>query len=404
MSRSVYIVSTGDIISGRHAGSQRVYKIAMSLADAGIRVFLCALPYFQSSATDSFEIAPGIHAFGSMPGSDNSRSSLRRFVRTVASKVASGSSESVLYLYPTTFIFKDFIYLCYFKYIKRIRFFCEVNELRTAIALTPAPSDNVFIYLRNRIKSVFDYIRYRINELQIPLYDGIVVISTALEQRFSRMARTIARVPILCDADEIVEHIPSELEPGATFRICFAGYIKYEKEGFDILYESLSLVNQHHITELYLYGKLEENDRQLLERLADKLKLADKIHYMGNIDPRSLPDEFSKYHLLILPRPLNKRTQYGFSTKLSEYLVSGVPVLVTDVSDNAIYIKDGHNGYIIEPGSSQVMADKIMDVIGEYNLKAAAIVNNAHITVREELDYRLYAKTYTNLFWPGGEV
>ena len=108
--------------------------------------------------------------------------------------------------------------------------------------------------------------------------------------------------------------------------------------------------------------------------------------------------EFLKYHLLILPRPINKRTIYGFSTKLSEYLVSGIPVLLTDVSDNAMFIKDNYNGYIIPPGSADAIAGKLEEIILSYNDRAQEIVKNAHITVRERLDLRLFTQVYNEFF------
>jgi glycosyltransferase involved in cell wall biosynthesis len=122
---------------------------------------------------------------------------------------------------------------------------------------------------------------------------------------------------------------------------------------------------------------------------------------MGNIEPEKLRYEFIKYHLLILPRPLNKRTKYGFSTKLSEYLVSGVPVLLTDVSDNALYIKDNFNGYLIPPGSANALAEKLVYIIRHYNEQAKNIVDNAYKTVREDLDLRLFTDKFADFFYDG---
>lgn len=400
MNKEVYIISTGDIITGRTAGAQRVMKIAKSLAAAGVQVFLCALPYIQESKIDSFEVASNIYILRSRNQKRDKRTSIVVFMKAITAFIFSRESKPVVYLYPTTIVYNDFLYLIYFKLIKKIRFFCEINELRTAIAITKAPSRNLLIKIWNIAKSLKDYLKYKANELQIPLYDGIVVISTALEKRFSGVARRIIRIPILCDADVIDDCAISLLNPDAPFKICFAGYIKYEKEGFNILYESLYLLKQNQCIELYLYGKLEETDRILLERLANEYGLRSNVNYMGNIDSAELPEEFRKYNLLILPRPLNKRTKYGFSTKLSEYLVSGIPILVTDVSDNALYIKDGFNGYIVPPGSAPAMADKIQEIIREYNWQSSVVVKNAYNTVREDFDYRLYSKTYSDFFWP----
>ncbi|MDT8375014.1 MAG: glycosyltransferase [Bacteroidales bacterium] len=402
--KEVYIISTGEIVNGKTAGARRIMKIARSLAALNVHVFLCSLADVQKAPVEVQEILPGVFFMKSLsPGINAARRPLH-FARTLNRWMADRSTEMVVYLYPSTFVLKDFVYLAYFKYLKKRKFFCEVNELRTAIAFSAVPDGKLISRLLQWLKSSFEFLKYKLNEFQIPLYDGIVVISTTLENRFSRSARKILKVPILCDADMIDDYLPAGLAPDSPFRICFAGYIKVEKEGFDILFEALSRVNQTRRTELYLFGILEDRDKIKLDKLSDEFHLTDKVFYMGNIDPDKLINEFRRYNLLILPRPLNRRTKYGFSTKLSEYLVSGVPVLATDVSDNALYIRDGINGYLIPPGSAPVMAEKMLQVIENYNQQVKALAENAYNTVRQELDYRLFSDDYSNFFWSHGKV
>jgi len=397
--KEVYILSTGQILNGKTAGARRIMNIAKSFAAGHVNVFLWSLSELQSENIETLEISPCIFSIRSVSPFGNKRIDLRRFIKILYGFLNSRTGETVLYLYPSTFVFKDFIYLLYFKYLKRYRFFCEINELRSAIAFSVTPADGILSWLHYFLKSIKDYVIYKLNEYQVFLYDGIVVISSNLEAYFSNHARKILRVPILCDADEIKHgRLPVAID-GAAFKICFAGYIKFDKEGFDTLFESIYQLNKAKNVELYLYGILEQSDRVRIDQLLIKYQLTDKIKYMGNIDPALLQDEFAKYNLLILPRPLNKRTKYGFSTKLSEYLVSGVPVLLTDVSDNALFIKDNYNGFMIPPGSAQAMTMKILEIIENYNDNAGLIVENAYRTVREELDYRLFTECYINFLF-----
>jgi glycosyltransferase involved in cell wall biosynthesis len=83
--------------------------------------------------------------------------------------------------------------------------------------------------------------------------------------------------------------------------------------------------------------------------------------------------------------------------------VSGVPVLVTDVSDNSLFIRDGINGYLMAPGSAGVMADKILEIMGNYDAQAGVVAENAYDTVRQELDYRHFSRSYIDFFWSPGE-
>lgn len=397
--REVFIISTGEILNGKTAGSRRMLNIAKSLAAGRITVYLCSLAEFNGEPAEMKKIQPGIFKLETISKEGILFGTLRQFLTTISNYVAMNEAEKVIYLYPTTFILKDFLYLLYFKYFKHHRFFCEINELRRAIPFSSPPPVKFGSRIRYYLKSVRDYVVYSLNELQVILYDGIVVISTRLEKYFSRYTRKIIRVPILCDAEEIVAMSGPPLFNGETFRICFAGYIKFDKEGFDLLYKALSIVGDKPKVELYLYGIMEEEDDARLRQLSEKYGMTDRIFYMGNIEPEKLKLEFLRYHLLILPRPLNKRTMYGFSTKLSEYLVSGVPVLLTDVSDNALYIRDNYNGYLIQPGSATAIAEKLSYIISNYNNQAKIIVDNAHGTVREKLDLRLFTDLYTDFFF-----
>ena len=397
--KEVFIISTGEIVNGKTAGARRMVNIASSLAAVNVNVFLCSLSEVNQAPVEIPEIKHGVYYMKSNNPTGKSVLNTLRFVRTVNNFMARRESEIVIFLYPTVFVLKDFFYLVYFKLLKRRRFFCEINELRAASAFSGTPPERPLAWLLYWLKSSFEYVKYKLNELQVLFYDGIVVISTSLESFFSHYTSRILKIPILCDSDLIDDFTHPRFSPDSPFKICFAGYISFEKEGFDILLEALFKVNQDYRTELFLYGILEDIDRIKLEKLSAEYNLHDKVFYMGNIEPERLQDEFRKYNLLILPRPLKKRTKYGFSTKLSEYLVSGIPVLVTDVSDNALYIRDGFNGYIITPGSASVMADKILEIIRDYNWEAKILVENAYQTVREKFDYRLFSYDYVNFFW-----
>jgi len=398
--KEVFIISTGQIFKGRTAGSQRMMNIAKSLAAGNITVFLASLYNINHHIPDSIEVYPGIFNLRSSPPDNTGKLHLFGFIRTLHKFITARNSEAVLYLYPTVFIFKDFIYLVYFKLIKRYKLFCDINELRTTnVFSSPAPKE-----LTSRIKfwmkSVLDLTAYKISEVQVLFYNGVVVISTNLEKYFSHRAKRMIRVPVLCDTTKASVEKNANSYDYSVFRICFAGYINSKKEGFDLLFEALSRINLTINVELYLYGILTDTEKPQLYRLIERFSLEDKVFYMGNIDPDDLAVEFKKYHLLILSRPLVPQTRYGFSTKLSEYLISGVPVLVTDVSDNSFYIKDNYNGFIIPPGSLKHLEEKIIEIIEKYNTTADSIVKNALRTAEENFDFKLYTMMLIKFFFP----
>jgi glycosyltransferase involved in cell wall biosynthesis len=397
--KDVFIISSGPLVKSKTAGSQRVINIAKSLAEGNINVFICSLTQITRNPVDSIELYPGVYFLQSRNKKVYGLLHLWRFLGSVNRFIKGRNSESVIYLYPTIFILKDFIYLLYFKMFRRYKLYCDINELRVTNAFISVPPDSIPLKVFFYIRFIYYYIPFKLSEFQVPFYNGIVVISSNLEQYFSRYTQKIIRVPILCDVSKIPGILPAIHYDGSTFKICFAGFINCDKEGFDTLFEALYEVNLKKNVELYLYGILIDKDRDILNHLTEKYMLRNKVFHMGNIDPDDLSREFSSYNLLILPRPLTPQAKYGFSTKLSEYLISGVPVLITDVSDNAIYIKDNYNGYIVSPGSLPEMVNKILEIIDNYNSSSSRIAGNACQTAREYFDYKLYTTPFSNFFF-----
>lgn len=388
--REVFIITTAQIINARTAGSQRILNIAKSLAAGGVHVFIASLYDISGCPLETVELFPGIHHLKTKEKKEGNSLHLRKYLISLNHFMKQRGSAKVLYLYPTVFVFRDFLYLLYFK-TRGYRLFCDINELRATNAFTYSRPGKISQRFYSLLKALYEFIYYKLSELQAPFYNGIVVISTRLAQYFSRLNNRVLRVPILCDSDTAGDAGQLAVSSDSAFKICFAGFINCRKEGFDTLFAALQEVNKEKQVHLYLYGILIDQEKQALDQLASRFQLKDKVFYKGNIEPEELSEEFGKYHLLILPRPLRKQTQFGFSTKLSEYLTSGVPVLLTDVSDNAIYIKDNYNGFLIAPDSFAAMESKLKWIIDNYNEYSSVVAENALLTAREVFDYRNYS-------------
>lgn len=77
-------------------------------------------------------------------------------------------------------------------------------------------------------------------------------------------------------------------------------------------------------------------------------------------------------------------------------MTSGVPFLVTDVSDNALFIKDGYNGFIVQADNIKIMSDKLLQIIENYNSYLPQIILNSKETVKEKLLFKNYSDQLEN--------
>lgn len=299
--------------------------------------------------------------------------------------------DTPIYIYPSTNVLKVFFYLFYFKLIHSRKLFIEANEIRRySINLYQADSFSLRsfkLYFKKIISHIYDYL--------MKYFDGIICISENIKSYYLKINKNILLIPILSEIPKDINSYRA-YNYSEPFIITFTGTINIKKENLDILFEAISIVNSN--IKLHLYGSIDNYNHNKLNELIRKFSLNNRVHYIGFVNQNELKDIFNKSHLLILPRGNIKQNQYGFSTKLSEYLVSGRPILVTNVSDNGKYIVDMVNGFIIEPDSLNAFVSKIEFIYSNYN-KFYTLPKNAINTVMKNFDYKLYTEKLYNFLY-----
>lgn len=84
--------------------------------------------------------------------------------------------------------------------------------------------------------------------------------------------------------------------------------------------------------------------------------------------------------MLALARPTSIIADAGFPSKLTEYLSTGKPVLVTQVGDIPIYLKDNENAFLSEPDSAEAFADKLRYILNNYEYALKVGIEGKRLT------------------------
>jgi|GEM_PF-899658 len=412
--KHLFILSELMLSGGTDAGSARMRNAARAFAAEGVKVYLCSIKMSKRIGVDTLkEIHPNIYLVGA-EGNNNPSDFRKRmtmifnifvaanYVRQIFKLSAQMKGEKAFYVYPQPAVSLDVVSIVYGKFIKKFRIYADINEWRLGILKLRKYPRQIFIKMYRMYRFSIHFLKYHLSERLTKYYDGLVVISTNIESYFKKYNRNLLRIPILSNTSDVPFRESPSFVQGDTFSMCFTGMISKEKEGFDVLYKALSVVKRAFSSfELNLYGPVSKREKgHLLEDLPSKYGIRENIFHHGVVPHEDVVAAMQKSHLLIMARPLNSQTKYGFSTKLAEYLVSGVPVLITDVSDNALYIKDGENGFVVEPGNPDQLADKIVSIISNYARLKDVIGKNAYRTAQRCFDYSNYSKSLYAFFFP----
>ncbi len=195
-------------------------------------------------------------------------------------------------------------------------------------------------------------------------FNGIYVINNALKKYFSRLTRAeIGIVNMIVDPSRF-EGIPDKPFNEKKY-ITYCGTLDDKKDGVDILIRSFALIaNDFPNITLELIASLDNKLAKLkMDSLIKELKIENRVLFTGFIVRDNIPKFLKKADILVLARPNNKQAEGGFPTKLGEYLASGVPVVVTNVGEISLFLKDRVNAFIAEPDSIEKFSEKLREVL-----------------------------------------
>jgi L-malate glycosyltransferase len=162
------------------------------------------------------------------------------------------------------------------------------------------------------------------------------------------------------------------------------------RKGLNFLVEAVSiLAPKYENIRLKIMG--DGNERENLEKLVEKLKLKDKIQFLGRIPREKTPAYYQEASVFVLPS-LNE----GMSNAMLEALASGLPILATDTGGAKELVADGENGYILKMKNSKDIAEKLEGLIKDENLRKQ--MGEASRARAEKLSWKNVAGEYESLY------
>ncbi len=145
--------------------------------------------------------------------------------------------------------------------------------------------------------------------------------------------------------------------------LLFVGRLRYYK-GLDTLLQAMTYLPQVQL-KVVGTGPMAESWRQLAERLG----VAKRVHFLGEVDDATLPRLYHQAHLFVLPS--NARSE-AFGLVLLEAMASALPCVSTELGTGTSWIvEDGRSGRVVPPRDPQAMAAVIDDLLSDRRRLAA---------------------------------
>lgn len=211
-------------------------------------------------------------------------------------------------------------------------------------------------------------------ELILPQIDFIFVMTNNLLEFYKKHIdknTNLCHIPMTVDLDRFSKS--KSINKEDIYVISYVGLMNNGKDGVDILIKAFTLVSKKYKNvKLQLIGpyKPQADYFEQLNYIKNN-DLEDKIQYLGEKSRDEIPQLLIDSDCLVLARPNSKQAQFGFPTKLGEYLATSNPVIVTSVGEIPFYLKNNVNAFVAKPNDINDFADKILNV---FRNKSNAII------------------------------
>jgi glycosyltransferase involved in cell wall biosynthesis len=151
-------------------------------------------------------------------------------------------------------------------------------------------------------------------------------------------------------------------------RLLYVGAV-LEKKGLRFLIEAVAELRCEMDVQLALVGSGPDDSE--FRQLAAQLELGPAVQFMGSINSeRELFQAYRTADLFVLPSLAE-----GVPRVLIEAMAQSVPVVSTKVGGIPGLIRDGWNGILVDPGSTQALSARIKAVLRDDKLRRQLVTN-----------------------------
>lgn len=237
---------------------------------------------------------------------------------------------------------------------------------------------------------VFGFPRILLERMVLSKVKNIIAVSPYVKEIIApRVTARIRVIPNGVDKDFFCTcHEKSD-----SNRLLFVGFIEPRKGLLDLIKALKIIKNSVPSVKLIVIGKKTDLKyfRQFL-RFVKSENLMSNIIYLGTIDKNELKKEYQKCSIFVLPS-----REETFGIVLLEAMASCRPVIATNVGGIPYVVKDGENGFLVDEGNISGLAEKILYLLKNDNLRNEMGYRNMRIA--KKFDWKTIAQETINFYY-----
>jgi glycosyltransferase involved in cell wall biosynthesis len=189
----------------------------------------------------------------------------------------------------------------------------------------------------------------------------------------------VARSALEGKCSVFINHVDPEMfsrhektRTDGKFIILFPGSLQWH-QGLDIAIKAFVRVKEEiPNAEFHIYCGVGGDKQGELRHLVQQLGLEESVKFNGGVALDQMAQVIANADLGVVPKRADSFGNEAYSTKIMEFMSQGVPVVVSRTKIDTYYFEEGVV-HFFESGNSQAMAEAMLDVIYNKDLRDSLI-------------------------------
>lgn len=204
--------------------------------------------------------------------------------------------------------------------------------------------------------------------------DAVIVLTEDMKREIQKIwNRNVFVVPNGINLERFEnlskKDLRSKIEIKEEKVIMFVGSLRPVK-GVKYLIEAMKITaDKNKNMRLFIVGDGEE--RKYLENLVRNLNIERYVTFVGKVPNEKVPEYMAASDVFVLPS-----LSEGFPVTVVEAMASGLPIVATNIRGLPEIIKNGENGFLVKPESPIEIAEKVLLLLEDDELRERISRNN----------------------------
>lgn len=220
--------------------------------------------------------------------------------------------------------------------------------------------------------------------------ERLITITNQIKTLYTKFfdEEKISTIPLGVDTSTFKP--PSNMPEKNHQEILFVGYL-YKIKGTQYLIKAMhAITKEHKDVKLRIIGN--GPDKQQLIKLAEALKIKEKIEFEGFVPHNKMPKYYQQCDIFCFPT-----LGEPFGKSIIEAMACGKPVIASNIGGPAEIIKNGETGILVPPAQPKILAEKILKLLKDKKT-AKKMGEKGRKTIMQDFSWEKIAEKYHKLY------